>query len=285
MEYKGLAVKLKQQMNDIIDVAFRERSEAQIRQFKRFTISCIDKEFKSRNGDCRCMPDKSSQIRIVKLESAPYRAILLTTMHEVSHHIDFSMSGEVGHGPEFYKVHLALLFAAFDMGILSKEDVLNSGSTSRSLNRVIIKRKMLDSYVPHPTDYKQDVAQIFVYNAYAVKDVLKSRGYKWNSLDMSWVLETNSNAINEEHDHLLNLGVQKENIKTINGSAVISRLRKNVNLYNVPYDKKDIVKSLGYRWTDTGKKKYWQRKIDGDSLPADERSVLEGIVGIRIVIS
>lgn len=282
-EFASLAVRLKQQMNDIIDVAYRERSEAQIRQFKRFTISCMDKEFKSKNGDCRHMSDKSSQIRIAKLECAPYRAILLTTIHEVSHHIEFSMRGESGHSSEFYKVHLELLFAAFDMGILSKEDVLNSGSTSRSLNRVIIKRNMLDSYVPHPTDYKQNVVQVFVYNCFAIKDILKSRGYKWNKLDSAWVLETTNSKIDSEKEFLLENNIKEADIKIIASSAVVARLKKNAHVYGVPYDQNQIVKDLGYRWNKNGK--FWTKQIDGDDLSSDEWLILIGIPGVSVKVS
>ena len=285
MDYAALAVRLKQQMNDIIDVAYKNWSEKRRRQFKRFTIHCTDKELKSRNGDCRCFLDGHSEIRIVKMGIASYRAVLLTTMHEVCHHIEHSLYGDTGHDEEFYQIHLELLFAAFDMGILSKDDVINSGSTSRSLNRVIIKKHMLDSYVPHPVEYKQDAAQVFVYNAYAVKDRLKARGYKWNSLDAAWVLETNESVVDDERDFLLQNGLKEDDIKVIRSSAVVVRLRKNVQVYGVPYEQNQVVKELGYRWNGDGKKKYWWKKIEGNSLPEEERAALDSIAGIRIVIS
>ncbi len=285
MEHQGLAIQLKQQMNDIIDVAYRNKSDAQRKQCKRFILLCIDKETSSFNGDCRYMPDGSSQIRILRLKNATHRAILLTTMHEVSHHVAHSLYHEAGHGSDFYKAHLELLFAAFDMGILSKEDVLNSGSNSRSLNKVIIKRNMLDAYVPHPVQYKKDVVQLFVYNAYTVKDILKARGYKWNSLDTAWVLENTEDIIHKECAYLAGIGVAAKNMKIVNSAQVISRLRKTVYLYNVPYENKDVVKSLGYRWNNTGKSKFWQKQIDGDDIPEQERTTLKNIPGVRIVVA
>lgn len=284
MEYPEFSKRLKRQMNDIIDVAYREKSEAQRKQCKRFILLCIDKETSSFNGDCRYMPDGSSQIRILRLKNATHRAILLTAMHEVSHHVARSLYGETGHGAAFYKAHLELLFATFDMGILTKEDVLNSGSTSRSLNKVIIKRNMLDTYIPHPVDYKQNTAQVFVYNAYSVKDRLKSRGYKWNALDTAWVLETAEDAVCAEQSYLTEIGVPADNIKVVNSSQVISRLRKTASLYNVPYESKEVVKSLGYRWNNTGKRKFWSKQVNSDDISEQERTILNNIPGIRIII-
>jgi hypothetical protein len=285
MEHQGLAVQLKRQMNDIIDVAYRTKSDAQRRQYKRFLLLCTDKATSSLNGDCRYLPDGSSQIRILRLKNATHRAILITTIHEVSHHITKSMHGKTGHGPDFYKVHLELLFAAFDMGLLTKEDVLNSGSNSRSLNRVIIKRNMLDTYVPHPVHYKQDTVQLFVYNAYPVKEALKARGYKWNALDAAWVLESTEDTVNEEQIYLLSINIQKENINIVNSAQVISRLSKTVCLYNVPYENQEIIKALGYRWNNTGKRKFWHKQINGDTLPEQEYETLEKMHGIHIVIT
>lgn len=285
MEYKWLAVQLKQQMNDIIDVAYRDRPDNQRKQCKRFVLLCIDKDTSSFNGDCRYMPDNSSQIRILRLKNATHRAILITTIHEVSHHVAHSLYGEDGHGSNFYKAHLELLFAAFDMGILTKEDVLNSGSNSRCLNRVIIKRNMLDSYVPNPVHYKQDVTQLFIYNAYPFKDILKARGYKWNSLDAAWVLEKTKDAIHAECTYLDSIGVPAEDIKIINNAQVISRLRKTVCLYNVPYESKEMVKSLGYRWKNTGESKFWQKQIDSNNLSEQEEETLKKIAGIKIVVT
>jgi len=68
------------------------------------------------------------------------------------------------------------------------------------------------------------------------------------------------------------------------GSAVITRLRKNVRLFSVPYGHSSAVKRLGYHWLDAGKPQCW-KKIDGDILSDEEMSVLKQIPNIRIKVN
>lgn len=283
MELTTLAVQLKRQMNDIIDVAYQNKSSAVKGQLKRFTIYCTDEMQKTRLGTCRFKKeDKTSFIRIFAMGNEGYKEILVTTMHEVSHHVDYSLRGESGHDAPFYLAHKKLLFAAFDMGILTKDDVVNSGSNARNRNKLA---KMMDEYQPNPVSYKQDTAQVFAYNAYPVKNALKARGYQWNGLDMAWVLETKETSVDAEKELLLSLGLKETEIKIISSNAVVARLRKNVQLYNVPFESNQIVKDLGYRWNGEGKRKYWWKKIDGDCLPSSETAILEGIAGLKIIIT
>ena len=280
-EYRHLAIRLKLQMHDIIDVAYKDRTAGQRGQFKRFTIYCYDADFKSKLGDCRYMPDGSSQIRIVRLGTEGFKEVLITTMHEVSHHIDKTIRGKSGHDAPFYFAHKKLLFAAFDMGILTKYDVINSTSHARNRDKLA---NMMDDYVPHPVEYKKDKCSVSVYGAYSIKDMLKEYGYTWNALDGAWVREISRDEIEEEKEFLVSYDIPEKDIKIVEGSAVISRLRKNARVYNVPYEEREKMKQLGYRWNNNGKEKYWEKKIDGDELDEKEFAVLNGISGAKIKI-
>lgn len=279
----SLAVRLKSQMNDIIDVAYGrdgKTSEAMLRQLKRFNIFCTEQEMSSRWGDCRWnTSDRSSQIRIVNMQSASYKDVLVTTVHEVAHHIDFSFNDHSGHQEPFYNAFSKLLFACFDMGILVIDDVQEHNSRCKQ-NTL----KRLRDYIPNPVDYKKDIVQILVSNCFEVKNDLKARGYRWNPLDASWSKEINKNNTEEEMDYLLSLGLQGDDIKTVEGGAVVVRLKKFVRLYNVPYDDKETVKKYGYRWSGS-KEKCWEKTINKSDIPADERAELKKISGIRIMIT
>ncbi len=282
-DLRGLSARLKRQMNDIIDVAYRNKNPSVRGQLKRFTISCSTKETRSFLGDCRHLKDGSSQIRIMAMEKEGYREILITTMHEVSHHIDYSLRGHSGHDAPFYLAHKKLLFAAFDMGILSKADVIHSKSRARNRNKLA---KMMDEYVPHPVNYKQGNILVSVFNGYSVKDALKARGYRWNPIDEAWTQELTSSELPAEQQTLAALGVSDDNIRIVEGSAVVAHLRNCVRLYNVPFEHNQTVKSLGFRWRAEDKHtKYWEKKFDGESLPAAEMKILNKIPNIKIITS
>lgn len=278
----ALAIKLKRQLNDIIDVAYGEIRPDDIPKFKRFRIYCTDAEMRSRLGDCyNNKANMSSEIRIFATGTEGYKEIIITCIHELSHHIDFIIRGDSNHDHNFYEIHKKLLYAAFDMGILTVNDVRFSESRARNRDKLA---RMMSDYVPHPVAYKQDKAQIYAYNCFAIKDTLKSRGYAWNGLDKAWTIEIPSDTTEEEKAFLAALGVSEEDIKVISGGAVAVRLRKNVKLYNVPFEKNAVVKSLGYSWDK--KEKVWAKKIPGNDISDDERNQLrENIPMIGILVT
>lgn len=284
--YTSIAVQLKRQMNDIIDVAYDDYHPNRVRQFKRFNLMCTDGMMKTRLGDCRWDSEKkSSRIRIFYLADESFAATLITVIHEVSHHIDYSLRGDSGHDAEFYDVHKRLLFAAIDMGILTKDDVVYSDSSAQNRHKLA---NMIRDYKPRIVEYKRDTVQIFVYDAFSQKEALKERGYRWNALDKAWVLETTNASVDEENEFLLASGLKEESIKMVHSGAVIAHLKKTVRLWNVPFEYKEVPKKYGYRWNPqrpSSKNKFWEKKIDSDTLPEDEMAALKEIPGIFIDIT
>lgn len=285
MEHPELARRLKRQMDDIIDIAYMKRPERQRKQCKNFTLLCVDDESTRMNGVCTYLRNGSSEIKILRLKNATYRAVLLTTIHEVSHHVANTLFRAQGHNSKFYQVHLELLFATFDMGLLSKDDVINSCSTSQILNDIIIKRNMLDTYVPNPVNYKQDAVQIFVYHAEKYKEQLRARGYIWNGVDESWLIETIDSLLHEEQEYLRNLGVRPENIKVLHTAQVVARLRKTVCLYNVPAAFNEAMQALGYELKIVERSQYWQKTIESNAIASSEYDALNKIPGIHITVT
>lgn len=280
--YSNIAARLKSQMCDIIDVAYQDRTPGMRGQLKRFTIQCSEVDMRTKLGDCRWNAnDKTSRIRIHALGSEGFREILITTMHEVSHHIDFSIRGSSGHDKPFYIAHKKLLFAAMDMGIITKDDVIHSASHAQNRNKLA---GMMSEYVPQPVQYKQKKVLVCAYNAFSVKDDLKRRGYTWNSVDETWTKEIDIKDLHSEKAELTQLGLADTDIRTVHGGAVVVRLRKNVRLYNVPFESNVIVKKHGFKWVINGKQKYWEKKIDGEALPDDTLIELKSIPGIKIKI-
>lgn len=281
----GLAVELKRQMNDLIDIAYQSESLPKIRQFKRFTIFCTTNSMSSKHGDCWHNPDKSSSLRILNLAGRNPNDILITTIHEVCHHIDFCIRGTSNHDKNFYAVMKVLLCAALDMGILSMEDLVDADriEESHSSSRGKIG-KMMAGYVPKNISYKQDVTNITIYNCFSAKEYLKKRGYHWNSLDKAWVKEIPLADLDSEKKYVISLGISTDDIKVQSLKGVVIRQRKVVKLYNVPFESNSIVKELGFQWSSSGKVKHWEKSISEEDLSPAERKTLEQIPCVRIKV-
>lgn len=279
----GLAVALKKQMNDIIDVAFKNYPYEKRKAYKHFYVYCLESTRQTFLADCRYYKgtDKPSEIRIFALKDEAPKAILVTAMHELSHHIDHVNRDKSGHDKEFYEIHKKLLFAAMDMGIIKKTDVTESETMAQNAKKLA---RMMSEYVPHPVSYQDGKRSIHVYGAFDQREMLKERGYKWNALDKAWVLNTTEDSEQEELSILKEAGIDEKNIKTSSEAGVIVRLQRYARLFGVPYEKREVVKKLGFRWKVEGDEKYWERTIDGNELPKDIRDELRKEFGTKVTV-
>lgn len=282
--YTALAIRLKNQLNDVIDIAYANSEPETIRQYKNFTISCHEEKLKTRLADCHWNRGiRKSAIRIFQLDTRYYKHFIITGLHEVAHHIDHSIRDCSGHDKAFYSILETLIHASLNMGLIDPDYLLHNDSTSRSKNKVA---NMLKTYEPNPVPYKQDAVQVFVYNSFMVKDALKDRGYKWNAVEKAWSREVTITDQEEEKAFLLRLKIKEDDVKIVEDKGMIVRLRKVVALYNVPYEQRDIPKKLGYHWHSNKKEKCWRKQIEGDQLSDEERHQLISLipdVRIRVV--
>lgn len=276
----GLTFRFKHQLDDIISVAFKDDGPSQLVKYKKYVLNLDGRNLRSKLGDYRWSRDAPCTIRLFCWDVESWQDSFVTLLHEASHHVDYMQRGTSNHDAHFYEIHKKLLFAAFDMGILTKDDVLNSKTLAQ--NRAKIAR-LISAYQPHPVPYKQAVKRIHVYNSFAQKEQLSSNGYRWNGIDKAWEREISAEQAEAEGKYIQTLGIAAVNILFTDGPAITTRVRKNVTLFKVPYDYRDIPKHYGYRWS--GKPNLtWEKKIVEDSLPADELSRLNSIPGIKIRI-
>ena len=277
---RALAYRYKKMMDDIISYTYTNHPS--LNKMKAYTIECYPTEYKSKLGECfyNTAGYKHSTIKIYAIQGRTWERILITVIHETTHHIDYVIRGKSAHDKEFYKIHVRLLTTALDMGILSYEGVMDYWkNTSRSARKLA---GMMEGYIPHPINYKSDIVTIYVYGGYSVKDSLKERGYMWSSTDSSWFREITNSELAAEQDFLKRLGVSEENIET-SGFKGVTNIRKTiVRLYCVPYEEREKVKAFAYRWNKEGK--FWFKSIDENDIPREERQTLSQIDGIDIKI-
>lgn len=182
--------RIKVYLDDIIDVAFKDESAENIKKYKDYNLSILNKESKTTGG---CYYFDGCRIQVYN-PSLGTKHLAKCCLHELSHHIDYMKHGTSGHQKPFYEVYEKLIYASLDMGILKKEDFDDHWAADQ--NKV---RKIVERYVPHPVPYKEkEVKVIKIKNSFAIKDVLKKRGYTWNSLEQVWEIDYTK----EEVDYL-----------------------------------------------------------------------------------
>ena len=193
-------LKLKYILNDLIDYAYGD--DPNLPRYKKFYVEYLGKKLRTRNGDYRA---DTRRIRIFT-EGREDVQIIKTSLHELSHHIDFMQRGKSRHDAAFYGIYEKLLFAALDMGLFDRDAYRRCLKDSTDDSKVL---KMLDRYRPRETEYKKGVTRFRVVKAYEIRGQLRDRGYTFNSYDRTWEKEVEGDrAVSEEEGFLRGLGAE-----------------------------------------------------------------------------
>ena len=270
---------MQQTISEIIAVAYADIPAKTIRKYQNIRVNLEDKELKSKLGDYRHSADGSGTIRLFALRSEGNAELLITALHEASHHIDTISRGFSIHDADFYLIHKRLLFAAMDMGMLEKDDIVHSSSRAKNRDKLA---KLVSEYVRRPINNidNSENTSILVYSAYSQRDMLKSKDYHWNPIELCWTKDCNPKDVQSENEFLQKAGITDiEIVQT--GKPIVSH-RKTANVYGVPYDKRGQLKAIGFMWNNS--EKCWTKKIRGSFLPKEEASVLRNISNIRVEI-
>lgn len=179
---------LKRILEDIIDVAYPKAREQEKRRYKGFYIKPMQKKLKSKLGDYN---PRTRTIRLFDIENRSVVSTVVTSLHELAHHIDWCKRGEEcwmrgWHQKPFYDVYRILLYAGLEFGYFRKEDFLSSIRDQIDYNKVC---RMLEEYTGEEGDFKPGMRRVNAKNAYAIRQHLKARGYMFDSVTKDWYVE------------------------------------------------------------------------------------------------
>lgn len=174
---------MKQHLIEIINNADLPQERA--KYYTWFKLKFDKRELRTKLGD---YDRRTHQIRIFNCHKSENVNTVLTLLHEASHHIDWVIRGTTNHDKHFYYVHKQLLYSAFDLNKITKEEVLDMERVSMSDKKI---RKMAYEYTPkgkHEKVEKNGLVDFAVFNCYSVKDTLKENGFRWNATLKAWCI-------------------------------------------------------------------------------------------------
>ena len=252
-----LEIRIKKLLDSIIDAAYPDLTPQQARLYKGYYISIYPQQMKSKNGDYN---GATRTIRIFN-PSKGKEGIAKTLLHELSHHIEYIQYGRCGHQENFYAAYEKLIHAALDLGILTRQDVIDAAMRSRGRDKIL---KIVQRYVPNRNIKKPEVKKqvIRVYNAYQVKDELKERGYEWNKLEQTWDLETEDPEAEKaflEEKNVSSEAAGKAPYYTASDPQLYIRPIIYIEAYGNTYDSRDVLKEHGFTYRK--ETRTWRRKI------------------------
>ncbi|EQB9225674.1 hypothetical protein ACYYIK_002905 [Listeria monocytogenes] len=268
-------LEIKTILNDVLQYAFPSNTHP-LEKLQQFFVEYQRKEAKNA-GDYNA---DLHRIRIFNL-SRDSKEILLTALHDLSHHIEYTFYGESAHRERFYTYYHNVLVTAVGMKLLAKMD----------LNLIGVKElEKLEKFhgpvvywkIPE-ISYKDNIFYLDVKNGYEFRDVLKDWGYKYLSFEEVWRGEYNRDTVWEEKSELNELGIDDKSICVHHAVDFQTSFVYYLVIRNA-YDHRLTLRKLGYKYGayNVGKRN-WVKKIDAKDLN-EEREKVNGLMGVSLKV-
>ena len=272
----------------IIRVTYSDKQNELLENFCNFKLQLIDKPYKSRLGLYN-MLTRTIQLSSIKTECR--RDLIITYLHEISHHIEYIVSGNSGHQKSFYDIHTKLLHTAINLNLLSVSDIVdNTSSRAGNKNKLA---KLLTGYKKSGnnslSDYMdtnflkilpetvQRKESFFVKCQKSENDILKENGYKWDTNLYAWTKTLYDQCdVDDEKVFLKRNGFYKIKI----GKAMFYTRYVNVCISGNTYSHKDKLKEFGYKYSN----RTWGKAVPVNNIKK-EMFLLKFLPGIKITSS
>ena len=249
----------------LIDTVFPDISIEKKRKYKDFKLVVSYKNLKSRLGKYN---GNNHTIEISSVRTQPRAIILITFIHELSHHIDFIDSGNLDHKQEFYDIHIKLLKKAIDLEIVTFDDIerykYGEASNHNKIESLIkgyektgvvkLSDYMTTSFFQYLPEDIEIEKHIMVKSDIKDKELFKARKYKWNKELSIWEKKVkSSDKLYVEQKFLDENGYKKV---TIDCETYYTKKVK-ISLSGNTYKNKDTIANWGYAYSE----KLWYKSV------------------------
>lgn len=268
---------VKKILDDIIDNAYKNESEQRRKFYKWFNIDLETKPNNSYLGVYRptLREGKLSggTIKVVALNESDTQ-IIITCIHELSHHIDYCKHNKTGHQAPFYDEFRVLLYTALNMKLFSPDEFQKR--VTQDFNKV---KKILNEWTPEYIEYKKDNVTIKANVPFDLKDEVKSHGYRWNSVEKTWDKSVTETEFDFEMNYLKALGI--DNVKSSNSNTFQCEAIGYIKAGKGSFEYKESLKQAGFFYHN----KSWYKKIYAKNYELELLSLsgLRGLVEFKLV--
>lgn len=169
----------------------REQEEAE--RLRRQINNVIDQINRTNRENAELEAELDTAIDNVNLERDT-KTILKTSIHEIAHNMEYSLHGNTGHTKRFYLIYRNLLETAIRLGLFDYDDIktlYDIQKLTKTCGSIVAEYGSLSYLIDNKSIIK-------VNKSFAIKDILKQRGYAYNKLEQNWVKEMDTSLIDEE---------------------------------------------------------------------------------------
>ncbi|MBO0455813.1 hypothetical protein JZO77_03545 [Enterococcus hulanensis] len=249
-----------------IDTILKYTYPNDYKDYLSYFIRIRPKELKSKHAH---YIRKERMIEIFNL-SRESRFLLITCIHEISHHVEYELTGDSGHDKSFYEIMQELYLTAVGLKLLNLTDIADQFDTANGRNMIKYFGEPIDWEVPIIPDMEKRM--LIVKDGRLFKDRLRSREFYWFTVSQTWQKEfPTQQAAEQELAELLPFS-KKDNflIRPILSPTFLSYYYIGIeNGYEYRYG----LSELGYLWEGYGVNRMWVKKVDAQSYYEELRKL------------
>lgn len=208
---------------------------------------------------------KERMIEIFNL-SRESRFLLITCLHEITHHVEYEDLDDSNHGATFYERFHQLYMTAVGLKLLEITDIADENDAGDYSGMLTYCGDLSKWKIPDIPDMKKRM--VIVKDGRSIRNILKGRGYYWFTVSQTWQREMSTLEEAEREVEFLLKYSNQENllIRPVISPTFLSYYYIAIeNGYEYRYG----LKELGYFWEGYGVKKMWVKKVDAQSYYAE----------------
>lgn len=271
--------RIKEIMIDVIDEAYKSEVRSDVlKKMKHFWFYFQGKELKANS-------DYQSDTRVIRIQnfSRPSNEIIISCLHETSHHLDFTLRNETSHDDEFCRIFVKMVQTAIKMKLISESDLLR-------LDEDHIYRKRIEKGGPpifywniDPIPYKENIRWIKCRCTPDKRGYVQKAKFRYSSFEKVWIKEVRVEHLQIELDYLKRF-FKEEQISIEEVGKIDFSVRYYISLKNGKIHK-EALKKLGYQYEAFGLGRFtWNKMILAKEWKA-EKEKIEDFKGIKSKIS
>ena len=276
----------------LIHKAFSEHHYLVRKRFADFHVRTFLPSKKSMLGQYNAL---NHTIALYGTGNRAKRDIVITFLHELSHHIETMQVGRSGHQKSFYDIHKKLLETAVDYNIITIDDITTKSMQDASNSKKLAK--MFQNYKKKPIPEGSAMPNVFFLSALRDEplvdevvrircqksdaNIFSSRGYVWNNTRFVWSKRFQEyNSLRQEEDWLKSIGLSPYN----KDDVVYWTKYITLIVEGDTYTWKEALKDMGFLYNSEQKQWTKQTTLEEAKLDIKMLKTLRGISAYGVMM-
>lgn len=234
---------------DIIDRAYRYEDKNTKNKYKGFQIELVPQK---RKGFMGMYKPELKKIMVYNIDRSG-QSILITALHELSHHILYMSGQEPCHDSSYFVTYGLLIHTAMDMQLLAEQDLLGFTESADAW----WLEHFVKTYKPKKYDYCRNRYVIRVKVPYHMRRKASELGFHFSAMEKTW----NKTVDAEEKEsvlHSLRSFISEDDIEVSRMADIQFKSQIYITAVGNTAENISVLKENGFKYVGEGE---WRKLV------------------------